>query len=88
MDPYFKKKLYKNVAWNKVNFQAVESSAFDWSEVNIKKAMKSDQFTLDAVDIEELKESKAFKKLKNALKKSSADYLLAAASSETLQSIG
>ena len=88
LDPYFKKKIYKKVAWDKTNFSASESSAFDWSEVNIKKAMKSDQFTLNAIDIEETKKSKAFKKLKHALKKSSADNLLEAASSETLQSIG
>ena len=88
LDPYFKKKIYKKVAWDKTNFSAADSSAFDWSEVNIKKAMKSNQFTLDAIDIEETKKSKAFKKLKHELKKSSADDLLAAASSETLQSIG
>ena len=88
LDPYFKKKIYKKVAWDRINFSAADSSAFDWSEVNIKKAMKSNQFTLDDIDIEETKKSKAFKKLKHALKKSSADDLLAAASSETLQSIG
>ena len=88
LDPYLKKKLYKKVAWDKVDFKAVESSAFDWSSVNIKKAMKSDQFTLNAIDIEEIKESKAFKKLKRALKKSSADDLLVGASDETLVAIG
>ena len=88
LDPYFKKKLYKKVAWDKVDFKEVESSAFDWSSVNIKKAMKSDQFTLNAIDIEETKESKAFKKLKRALKKSSADDLLVGASDETLVAIG
>ena len=88
LDPYLKNKLYKKVAWDKVDFKAAESSAFDWSSVNIKKAMKSDQFTLNAIDIEETKESKAFKNLKRALKKSSADDLLAGASDETLVAIG
>ncbi|QNI97365.1 hypothetical protein [Synechococcus sp. RS9902] len=50
--------------------------------------MKSDQLTLNAIDIEETKESKAFKKLKRALKKISADDLLVGASDETLVAIG
>ena len=33
--PYFKKKIYKKVAWDKTNFSAFDSSAFYWSEVNI-----------------------------------------------------
>ena len=83
-----KKKVYQKIAWNEIDFSVGDSSVFDWSTINIKKAMASDTFTLDAVDIDETKQTKNFKRLSAALKKSSADDLLAGASDETLQAIG
>ena len=83
-----KKKVYQKVAWNEVDFSAGDSSAFDWASINLKKAMASDDFALDAVDIDETKQTKNFKRLSAALKKSSADDLLGGASDETLEAIG
>ena len=83
-----KKKVYQKIAWNEIDFSVGDSSVFDWSTINIKKAMASDDFTLDAVDIDETKQTKNFKRLSAALKKSSADELLGGASDETLLEIG
>ena len=83
-----KKRVYQKVAWNDVDFTAGDSSGFDWSAINLKKAMVSDAFALNAVDIDETKQTKNFKRLSAALKKSSADDLLAGASDDTLQAIG
>ena len=83
-----KKKVYQKIAWNEVDFRAGDSSAIDWASINLKKAMASDAFTLNAVDIDETKQTKNFKRLSAALKKSSADALLGGASDETLQAIG
>ena len=84
----FKKKVYQKVAWNKVDFSAGDSSAFDWAAINLKKAMASDAFTLDAVDIDETKQTKNFKRLSAVLKKSSNDDLIAGASDEALLALG
>ena len=83
-----KKIIYRKIAWNKVDFTSGDSSTFDWSTINIKKAMASQTFTLDAVDIEETKKTKNFKQLSAALKKTSGDGLLAGTSDETLKAIG
>ena len=91
LDAKSKKKVYGKIDWGKVDYNDIASdanSAFDWAHVNIKKALSTSDFTLDAVDIDEAKNSKNFKKLSATLKKSSSDVLLAAASDATLQEIG
>ena len=91
LDAKSKKKVYGKINWGKVDYNDISSdanSAFDWAHVNIKKALTTSDFTLDAVDIDEAKNSKNFKKLSATLKKSSSDALLAAASDATLQEIG
>ena len=91
LDAKSKKKVYGKINWGKVDYNDISSdanSAFDWAHVNIKKALTTSNFSLDAVDIDEAKNSKNFKKLSATLKKSSSDALLAAASDATLQEIG
>mgnify|MGYP001177291664 CR=1 FL=1 len=91
LDAKSKKKVYGKINWGKVDYNDISSdanSAFDWAHVNFKKAFSTSNFSLDAVDIDEAKNSKNFKKLSATLKKSSSDALLAAASDATLQEIG
>ena len=86
-----KKKVYNKIDWGKIKYSensADKNSYFDWAHVNIKEALASSDFTLDAVDIYEAKNSKNFKKLSAALKKSSSDALIKDASANTLRQIG
>ena len=88
------KKIYKDIDWEGVDYQNLSADTeegIDWSHVDYKEAIRSETFNLDSVDIAELKANpKAFKKFlkATALKKASADSLLAEASSETLEGIG
>ncbi len=80
--------------WQGVDYQSLSDGTkegIEWSRVDYKEAIRSETFNLDSVDIAELKANpKAFKKFlkATALKKASADSLLAEASSETLEGIG
>ena len=88
------KKIYKDLNWQGVDYQSLSDDTkegIDWSSVDYKEAIRSETFNLDSVDIDELEPNpKAFKKFlkATALKKASADSLLAEASSETLEGIG
>ncbi len=87
-----KKKVYKGIDWKKLDYHELSNEsldAIDWSLVDYKEACMSATFSLDVVDIKELKENvKVFTKLVKLLRKEEADALLVEASSATLRSIG
>ena len=88
-----KKKVYKKIDWSKIKFNSMTTGAsdvFDWSFVDMKNIPSSPGFTLDVVEIDEIKGQKGFKQLAKELKKESSwsDGYLAEASEQILQEIG
>ena len=88
-----KKKVYNKIDWSKIKFNSMTTGAsdvFDWSFVDMKNIPSSPGFTLDVVEIDEIKGTKNFKQLCKVLKKesSSSNGYLAGASDKTLQDIG
>ena len=88
------KKIYKDLNWESVDYRSLNDEVkeeIDWVRVDYIEAIRSESFSLDSIDIAELKNNqRVFKKfIKNTgLRKSGADSLLDEASSETLQTIG
>ena len=88
------KKIYKDLNWESVDYGSLNDEVkeeIDWVRVDYIEAIRSESFSLDSIDIAELKNNqRVFKKfIKNTgLRKSGADSLLNEASSETLQTIG
>ena len=88
------KKIYKDLNWGSVDYRSLNDEVkeeIDWVRVDYIEAIRSESFSLDSIDIAELKNNqRVFKKfIKNTgLRKSGADSLLDEASSETLQTIG
>ena len=93
MSEKLKKKVYKKIDWSKIKFNSMTTGAsdvFDWSFVDMKNIPSSPGFTLDVVEIDEIKGTKNFKQLCKLLKKESSlsNGYLAEASDKTLQEIG
>ena len=88
-----KKKVYNKIDWSKIKFNSMTTGAsdvFDWSFVDMKNIPSSPGFTLDVVEIDEIKGTKNFKQLCKVLKKESSlsNGYLAGASEQILQEIG
>ena len=88
-----KKKVYNKIDWSKIKFNSMTTGAsdvFDWSFVDMKNIHWSPGFTLNVVEIDEIKGQKGFKQLAKELKKESSwsDGYLAEASEQILQEIG
>ena len=70
-----KKKVYKKIDWGKIKFNNInpgDSDVLDWSLVDMKNIPSSPGFTLDVVEIDEIKGTKNFKQLCKVLKKESS----------------
>lgn len=63
--------IYRAVDWSKVDYQNISSSAkdsLDWTQVEFREATRSDSFSIDSVDWDEINKSRSAKSIYKYLK--------------------
>ncbi len=73
----YAKSIYRTIDWNDVDYAYMSDelkAALDWSQVQMKEAKRSDSFSIDAVDWDDVNESKYARKIYSAVDWDDVDY--------------
>ena len=76
-DSRYAKSIYRTVDWDDIDYASMSDELkgnLDWSQVQMKEAKRSDSFSIDAVDWDDVNESKYARKIYSAVDWDDVDY--------------